>query len=177
MILIGLGVLCLINLVLVLRILARIKANEHSHSDGMPLPIGSPAPAFHALTLAGKGMTDAMLAGHPILFVFVSPNCDACRSVIGRLPDLDGVQTVLVTDVGPERTRSWLADVDREDQIQITVPVLAAPASRSPMIADFDPPGLLPYFCLIDAEHLVVARGHVGGQDWKDTVGAKSVAT
>ncbi len=177
MILLALSVLTLINLVLVLRILARIKANEHSESDGHPLAIGSPAPKFHALTLSGRGMTDTMLAGHAVLFVFVSPNCDACRSALGTLPDLDGVQTVLVTDVGPERTRSWLAQVDYEDNIQITIPVLSAPASRSSMIADFDPPGLLPYFCLVDGEHNVVARGHVGGQDWTKLAGVPSAAS
>jgi hypothetical protein len=77
---------------------------------------------------------------------------------------------VVVADVGPARVRSWLEVVAEEDGVRLTVPVLAAPPSRSTMTVDYNPPGLLPYFCLVDEQGLVAARGPAGGEEWNRLV-------
>lgn len=62
------------------------------------------------------------------------------------------------------RARSWLETVAEEDGVRVTMPILAAPPSRSTMILDYNPPGLLPYFCLVDELGPVAERGTAGGE-------------
>ena len=176
--LVALSLLGLLNLVLVLRISARLRSADHirydREHDGEPLPLGSAAPQFNAMTLAGQGITGQRMAGRPVLYVMLSPSCDHCRDVLPLLGDLaalaqraGGAQVVVVVDVGPVRAREWLTLVKDEDGVTVSVPVLAAPTSRTTMVVDFNPPGLLPYFCLVDAAGRVAARGPVGGTDWQ----------
>ncbi|MER7007505.1 hypothetical protein ABT297_31295 [Dactylosporangium sp. NPDC000555] len=176
-VLVALSLVCLLNLVLVLRISARLRAADHvryeREHDGEPLPLGSAAPQFNAMTLAGQGITGQRLAGRPVLYLLLSPSCDHCRDVLPLLGDLAplaqqaGTQVVVVVDVGPIRARDWLALVRDEDGVTVSVPVLAAPATRTTMVVDFNPPGLMPYFCLVDAAGRIAARGPVGGPDWQ----------
>jgi thiol-disulfide isomerase/thioredoxin len=181
MMLFAVGAVSLVNLVLVLRVVARMRATDRPHEDhsfgGDPLAIGAEAPPFNALNLAGQGITDARLAGRPVAYLFVSPSCDHCRDLLPMVDELGAlaarvarVQLVLVADVGPARARSWLETVAEEDGLRVAVPVLAAPLSRSTMTVDYNPPGMLPYFCLVDEEGLVVDRGTVGGADWNRVV-------
>ena len=174
----ALSVLCLINLVLVLRLVARNRATDTftEHNDklgGAPLAIGSVAPPFNVLTSTGQSIGDERLAGRSVLYLFVSPNCDHCRDVMPAAEHLSpiaqqaaGVQFVVVTDLGPLRTRAWLEQLDAEDGVTVTLPVLTAPSGRSTMMVDYNPPGVLPYFCLVSKLGRVVARGYIGGPDW-----------
>jgi hypothetical protein len=181
MMLFALSAVSLVNLVLVLRVVARMRAMDHTREDhhfgGDPLPIGAEAPPFNALTLAGQGMTNARLAGRAVAYLFVSPSCDHCRDVLPMVDEWGAlaaraarVQLVLVADVGPLRARSWLETVADEDGVRVTMPVLAAPPSRSTMTVDYNPPGLLPYFCLVDEAGLVADRGPAGGAEWNRLV-------
>jgi thiol-disulfide isomerase/thioredoxin len=171
------GAVSLVNLVLVLRVTARMRAmdtsREERHVGGDPLPIGSEAPSYNALTLAGQGITNMRLAGRSVAYLFVSPDCDHCRDLLPMVDELGAlaaraarVQLVLVADVGPQRVRSWLETVDEEDGVTVKMPVLAAPPSRSMMTVNYNPTGLLPYFCLVDEAGLVVDRGTAGGAEW-----------
>lgn len=168
---------CLLNLVLLMRILARYRAADMAREaggqhGGDPLEIGSEAPDFMARTLAGQPMSNQRLAGRAVAFVFLSPTCDHCRDTlpvlneIGPLAGRAGVQVVIVTDTGPLRTRTWLDTVFEEDGVRVQLPVLVAPPSRSMMAFDYNPPGVLPYFCLVGADGLIAARGTVNGPDW-----------
>jgi thiol-disulfide isomerase/thioredoxin len=181
MMLFAVGAVSLVNLVLVLRVIARMRAMDRPHEDhsfgGDPLAIGAEAPPFNALTLAGQGITDARLAGRPVAYLFVSPSCDHCRDLLPMVDELGAlaaraarVQLVLVADVGPTRVRSWLETVAEEDGVKVAMPVLAAPLSRSTMTVDYNPPGMLPYFCLVDEAGLVVDRGTAGGAEWNGLV-------
>lgn len=181
MMLFAFGAVSLVNLVLVLRVVARMRATDRPHEDhsfgGDPLAIGAEAPPFNALTLAGQGISDARLAGRPVAYLFVSPSCDHCRDLLPMVDELGAlagrvarVQLILVADAGPTRVRSWLETVAEEDGLRLAVPVLAAPLSRSTMTVDYNPPGVLPYFCLVDETGLVVDRGTVGGADWDRVV-------
>ena len=177
-VLVALSLIGLLNLTLVLRVSARLRAADHiryeREHDGEPLPLGAAAPEFNAMTLAGQGVTGQRLAGRPVLYLLLSPTCDHCRDVLPLLGDLAplaqraaGAQVVVVTDVGPKRARDWLALVRDEDGVTVSVPVLAAPMSRTTMVVDYNPPGLMPYFCLVDAAGRIAARGPVGGPDWR----------
>jgi thiol-disulfide isomerase/thioredoxin len=175
--LIALSLVCLLNLVLVLRIAARLRAIDHGHAQDErsdePLPLGSPAPQFNAMTLAGQGFTGRRLAGRAVLYLFLSPSCDHCRDVLPLLADLTalarqvGTQPVVVLDAGPVRAREWLALARDEDGVTVTVPVLTAPPSRTTMVVDFNPPGFMPYFCLVGTDGTVAGRGVIGGSDWQ----------
>ncbi len=175
-----LGALGVTNLALMMRVLGRLRAADHlddadEHGAGLPLPIGSFAPAFNALTAAGKPLSSQRLTGRAVGYLFVSPNCGSCHRVFELLPSVGplarraGVELVVVADVGPERTRAWLAELEREDGRQVTQPVLAAPPTRTTMISDYNPTGVIPYFVLVGADGQVTARGHVGGPDWTAT--------
>lgn len=177
MMLFAVGAVSLVNLVLVLRVVARMRAMDVSKEDhpfgGDPLPIGAEAPPFNALTLAGQGITDARLAGRAVAYLFMSPTCDHCRDVLPMVDELGAlaaraarVQVVVVADAGPARVRAWLELVAEEDGVKVSMPVLAAPPSRTTMIVDYNPTSILPYFCLVDEAGLIADRGTAGGAEW-----------
>lgn len=181
MMLFAVGAISLVNLVLVLRVVARMRAMDVSKQDhpfgGDPLPIGAEAPPFNALTLAGQGITDARLAGRAVAYLFMSPTCDHCRDVLPMVDELGAlaaraarVQVVVVADAGPARVRSWLEQVAEEDGVKVSMPVLAAPPSRTTMIVDYNPTSILPYFCLVDETGLIADRGTAGGAEWNRLV-------
>ncbi len=179
LILLAVSIVCVVNLALLMRVLARLRATDHlhdadAHGGGVPLALGGFAPVFNALSPAGKSISSQRLSGRAVGYLFVSPNCGSCHRVFDLLPTVGpaarraGVELVLVTDVGPDRTKSFLAEIENENGRRVTHPVLAAPPTRTTMIADYNPTGVIPYFVLVDPDGQVAARGHVGGADWTE---------
>lgn len=48
----------------------------------------------------------------------------------------------------------------------MTLPVLVAPYNDSHFLVDYNPQGIFPFFCLIDAQGLVQAHAPLGKQEW-----------
>ncbi|MEQ4726160.1 redoxin domain-containing protein [Nonomuraea sp. B19D2] len=176
------SVISLVNLMLTLRLARQARVRQAAHDNLIgpkadELAVGAVAPPFVASTLTGQIVTEERFAGQAVGFIFVSPNCSGCRNFLPSLQELSaaarqssGVELVLVSDVGPENTRSWLTSVQYEMGVTITAPLLLAPASLSRMFTDYDPSGYLPYFCLVNADSQVTARGVVGRAEWESVV-------
>lgn len=172
----------LVNLVLTLRVFGWVKTmtGKIGAQPGTAdeLPIGSTAPGFRAWDLSGKRISEQRFAGQQVAYAFVSPNCTACRGLLpmvhraAELAVAAGVKVVLVTDVRGPRAQEWLREIEREDGMSVTLPVLAAAGSQTSFIADYDGPGFFPYFLLVDGDATVRARGIIGMDrtEWRTTV-------
>jgi peroxiredoxin len=172
----------LVNTVLTLRLVRRLRAQDAiqdnlDHGSHTRLSVGQVAPDFRAASLAGQEITHDRLAGSSVAFVFVSPNCGGCRNAIATVVQVAplaqraaGVQIVVVSDSGATKTRAWLDSLREEDELRVAQPLLVAPLSQYDMIAHYNPDGLFPYFCLVDAERHVMAYGPVGRPEWEALV-------
>ena len=177
--LIAMWCVVLVNLLLTLRAVRWLRAGEEMRArlaqlETAPLlPVGEPAPDFHARTLSGEPVRLADFAGRGVAFVFVSPQCGGCRRelpALGRLGPLAtrraGVELVLVSDRGAAETHDWLETIRHEDGVDVTLQVLVAPPAFSDMLTSYNPRGLVPYFCLLDGQGVVQARDPLGMGEW-----------
>jgi hypothetical protein len=176
---VGAWALLALNLALTLRVVRRLRSEaeqldlEKELERTPELSIGATAPPFRARTLHGGSARLEDYAGRRVAFVVVSPECPTCRREIAGLIRLAAlareraeVELVLVSDHGSESTAAWLDAVAREHRLKIELPVLCAPPSASTFITHYDPRIIRPYFCLLDADGTVAARGPVGAGEW-----------
>lgn len=174
-------VLLVLNLLLTLRLVRWLRSYEDGRRLGdaraeIPeLPIGEPAPAFRAKNLAGRTVRSEDYQGRELALVFVSSHCGICRREMPRLQALaaaarqsTGAEVVLVNGDGAGEVKSWVASLRDEDQVELTTPVLQASMRTSEVQARFNPRGLTPYFCHIDASGYVTARGGLHTSAWAD---------
>jgi hypothetical protein len=178
----ALWVVVLLNLVLTLRLLAwllpLVRMRAGSAGARTELRVGAVAPAFRAVALTGERVTEQTYAGRLTTFVFVSPGCGACRTLlpmvqaVGAAADAAGAAMVLATDVGAARARGWLDSVEHEDGVRMTLPLLAAPPSQNPLLLTYNAAGYFPYFVLVSGDGVVEARGIVGMNrpEWQEVV-------
>jgi hypothetical protein len=162
----------LLNLVLTLRILRWVRTvvghRGTAPDERAEVRIGTPAPTFRAETLTGERVSERTYADRALVLVFVSPDCGGCRvllpmvDTVGAAARRAGTSVVLVVDVGRDRARGWLEAIEHEDGRTVTLPVLLAPPSRNPMVPAYNGAGFFPYFCLVDGDGTVAARGIVG---------------
>ncbi len=177
-----LAAVTLVNTVVMLRYVRQVRAQFDisaalSHGAHERVAVGSTAPPFRAAALGGREITHERLAGKTVAFVFLSPNCSACRNALMTVLDIAplaasaaDVLFVLVSDSGPKKTRAWLDVLRNEDDVQITQPILLAPRSQYDMLSSYNPEGLMPYFCLVDAQRQVVTHGPFGRTEWQTLV-------
>jgi hypothetical protein len=171
----ALWVVVLVNLGLTVRLVAwsRVvtRADDTREGFGPELTIGQRSPTFRARSITGERVTERTFAGSPTTYVFVSPNCESCRSTVSKLQPFavaalrQGTRVVVVSDSGTKRTGAWLDEI-RNDGTAVVAPVLTAPREDSSMLEDYDGPGFLPYFCRVSPDGAVQARGIVGRDDW-----------
>jgi thiol-disulfide isomerase/thioredoxin len=173
--LLALWVVVLVNLGLTVRLVAWSRTISHrddaEEAFGPELEVGRPAPTFRARATTGGRVTERTFVGAPTTYVFLSPNCDSCRTTLPKLQPFAaalarrGEGIVVVSDSGAKRTAAWLDGITTEG-VTIRTPVLLAPRRDSSMVEDYDGPGFMPYFAAVSAEGLVRARGIVGHPDW-----------
>jgi thiol-disulfide isomerase/thioredoxin len=141
-------------------------------ADVAELPLGEPAPDFEASSLNGEKRTLGDYRGRGVAFVFVSPQCGQCRDHVPLLeklaPDAGRADTeiVLVSAAGSEMTGRWLDGIAEKEELDITLPTLVASPFETKFTMLYNPRGFYPYFCLLDAEGAVRARGVVGHDVW-----------
>jgi hypothetical protein len=80
-----------------------------------------------------------------------------------------GTQLVVVTDTGPQQTQRWLDEISTEGTTIVT-PVVSAPTRESRFVQAYDGPGFFPYFVLVSADRVVVARGIIGRDSWLQVI-------
>jgi hypothetical protein len=177
-----LAAVVLVNTVVMLRYVRQMRTQFDisaalTHGAHGRLTVGATAPPFRAASLTGREITHERLAGTTVAFVFVSPNCSACRNALSTVVQLaplaqaaDNVLFVIVSDSGPKKTRAWLDVLREEDDLQVTQPILLAPRSQYDMISSYNPDGLTPYFCLVDGQRQVVTHGPFGRAEWETLV-------
>jgi hypothetical protein len=176
--LIALWSVVLVLLLLTMRVLRRLRAEDDLRSkaaeleNAPPLPIGAPAPDFRARKLSGEPARLADYAGRAVAFIFVSPRCGQCRSevrTLNRLAPLAkrqaGVELILVSDRGAAETSEWIIAIREEDGVEVPLQILVA---TSDLLRIYNPHGLLPYYCLIDEQGIVQARDPLGMGKWPE---------
>lgn len=111
------GVLCMLNLLLTVGVIRRLRKQAASAAFLSPmaegLAIGEKMPEFAATTTDGEPISDELLDG-PALIGFFSPSCQPCRELMPRFIDharqtSDAVLAVVVAGSDEEAT----ADVER----------------------------------------------------------------
>jgi hypothetical protein len=175
-----LWVAILLNLALTLRMLRWVRAtNEVRMAQQEPverrqaLVIGAPAPEFKARTLAGQSVRLDDYAGRSVAFIFVSPACGHCRMEMPMLIKLAplakknaGVEIILASDWGPVVTQQWIDTIQREDGMDVTLPILVAPRGKTDFLDDYNTDHITPSFCLLDAQSHVQTKGSIPSTEW-----------
>lgn len=169
----------LVNLLLTLRVISWLRGiedlrNREAEMEELPeLAVDEPAPEFRTKTLSGELVRLADYTGRAVAFIFVSPRCGPCRQKMPMLVELSasakeraGVELVLVSDQGTAETHAWIGEMREEDGVEVNLPVLVAPRNTSEFLMSYDPRGLTPYFCFVNEQGIVKARGPLGADEW-----------
>lgn len=159
-----LWVVVLLNLLLTLALVRRLNVNPGEKLE--TLAIGQPAPDFAAETLRGETVTRATYAQRTVAFVFISPNCGHCRTVIPPLEALypkarqSGVELVLVSDTDIAATQAYV------HELAISLPILVAPRTSNPFLNTYKVGGV-PFYYVVDAAGIVRSAGFPSDQNWR----------
>ena len=169
----------LVNLALSLRMAQYLRSRRRAAErdalrESLPeLALGEPAPEFQARDLTGRPVRLSDYAGRETAFVFVSPHCGSCAR---ELPDLAklaplarsgaSAELVLVSDSNTPETDIWFSEIAERHPEVSGLRLLVAPSSRSDSLARYNPRGLTPYFCHLDADGRVTARGGLRSPYW-----------
>ncbi len=169
----------LVNLLLTLRVVRWRRAigdaqKQAKARETVPeLAVDAPAPEFRARTLTGQWVQLATYTGQSLLFVFVSPHCGSCRKNLPLLTKLrplakerSGVEFVLVSDSSAAETYAWVESIREEDKVEVDFPILIDLRAHSDFSWAYNPRGIIPYFCLINAQGIVQVRGLLGTGEW-----------
>jgi Redoxin len=169
----------LLNLALTLRSVQYLRSRQRAERldalrESLPeLELGAPAPDFRSRDFEGRLVRLADYSGRESAFVFVSPHCGSCAR---ELPDLvrlapkarasASAELVLVSDSSTPETQVWLSAIAEQHPEVSGVRLLIAAGSSSDFLALYNPRGLTPYFCHLDAEGRVTARGGLRSPYW-----------
>ena len=138
------------------------KANEVAQPRNMPQPdmleVGAQAPEFVAETLDGHEITQADYTGKERAMVFVSSTCGPCRQQMPKLQQLypkaqkAGVELMIFNMEDINTTQAYV------EELQLQVPILAAPRGTNPLNETYKVPGTPSYY-VIDQKGKIAAGG------------------
>lgn len=174
----ALWVAVIINLLLVLRVLrwmhSQREAAEYQKTrvGKAELAPGQPAPKFQATTLEGQVFGSDDIQARETALVFLSPHCATCRGAVPGLVKLAkaarakaDANIVLVSSGSAKESREWLDSIEGSEHVEIDLPVLVA-RDDSPFQENYNPRGMSPYYCHVDAEGIVTAVGGLHSPGW-----------
>ncbi|MFC4589315.1 thioredoxin domain-containing protein [Sphaerisporangium corydalis] len=145
-----LGVLCLLNLLLTIGILRRMRSRNDHPGPLFTLGPGSPIGSFSVETTAGEPVSDGTLTG---VVGFFSAGCEACHELLPRFAEhargLGRDQVLAVVGGGDETAIRALSPVAR---------VVAADLGGGPVALAFQN-SWTPALYLVGDDHKVVAVG------------------
>lgn len=112
-------------------------------------------------------MTLVAYARRTAIFVFIHPDCPACRAELPMLQRIAriarqraNIELVLVSEAALAETRALA------EEFQLTVPLLVAPRSSNSFARDYNPNGENPCYYMIDEGGTVVSREMIGSREW-----------
>lgn len=122
--------------------------------------VGSAAPAFDLVTLAGQPLAVGRAGTHATLLFFLSPTCPVCKKllpIVARLRDAEGawLKVVLASDGERAEHERFV----RSTKLESFDYVLSQPLGMTFRVSR------LPYAVLIDAEGKVRAKGLVNSRE------------
>lgn len=127
-----LGVVALLNLVLILAVIRRLRTLEQTSGrrDTLPVP-GTRVGAFQARARDGTLITNETVAAGTRLVVFVSPECKACRDLTGELlggrPTPQQLLLFVVSEGNPDADEQLARDLGAVGPVAVV---------RQPEVAD-----------------------------------------
>jgi hypothetical protein len=153
-----------LNLFLLLRLAER----ERARSRPLLHPVGAALPAFEARRLAdGTRLGSADIAGRPLVLVFLSGGCPACKAA---LPELES----LLTGAAAAGVGLWIvtADAPRAIALLALPPGLAARTLTADRVSyrKLNPHAAAPAYLFLDETMVVRASNYVGDADWRSFV-------
>lgn len=164
------GMLTIFNTFMILAIVKQAGKNDNLKITRF-LPLGEPAPDFSARTITGEEVNLANYIGRDLatLFLFISPNCGNCKTIIDQLETYknnvfnSGIDIVLVSVGNEEATKKLLVENG------VSFPVIFAPQSINSFKKDYKIPGT-PSFCIVDTNSKVFATGlaHERVKEWQN---------
>lgn len=162
-----LWVVLIFNLFITMTLVRRINTINNRFNYQPELVIGSEAPNFKAETLERQKVTKLTYNNQKVLFVFISPHCSLCREDIPMLETLGSVikinshiNLIFVSEGNLGDTQSLV------NELNIRLPVLVAPRNFNKFARDYNPQGLNPYYCLVNAQGMVESRGRLHMTEW-----------
>jgi peroxiredoxin len=157
----------LLNVLVTLTLVRRVNSLTAIFTHKPDLAVGQPAPAFEAETLAHEPVSLVTFANRNVLFVFIHPDCRACRNELPLLQRLAliakhhaNIELVLVSEGNEIGTQALV------DEFNITTLVVSAPRESNSFARDYNPNGENPCYCLVDAQGRVISKAVVGSREW-----------
>ena len=159
-----LGVLCLMNLLLLLSLVRRVRRHDEqlaaqSRLPPVPrLPVGSMAPDFTVATITGetRSLSD-LVAGPRGLVAFLTPHCVPCRAYISELRKYaeagpGSLSQVIAVICGPPAEAAGLAD-ELKGSVSVVVEPMNGTLQETFSVTSY------PTFVVITKEGRIGARG------------------
>jgi hypothetical protein len=118
------------------------------------LPVGAPAPVFHATTARGASFRSATLAGRRHVIALADPGCEACERLVPDL--LAGAQagelpTCVIVVAGPD-AGTWTVPPGAEERAILVL-------DPGTLVADAFGSGFTPHAFVVDEGGSVAAQG------------------
>lgn len=157
----------LLTIMLMLTLVRRVNVLSAILQKQPDLAIGQAAPAFQAETLTGETVTLASYARRTTIFVFIHPDCPACRTELPTLQRLAriarqraNIELVLVSEGELAETRALA------EEFTLAGPLVVAPRTSNSFARDYNPNGENPCYCVVDERGTVVSREIIGSREW-----------
>ena len=176
---VALWITVIVNLVLTLRLVSWLRGRQDWEKyvetmESIPeLEIDSEAPEFSAMTLTGRSVSLKDFRGKATVFFFFSPDCPYCRK---EAPDIvklnrtvkENVRFVFVSILRSAPTLAWKQSLLEDEKVDIDGIILIAPIGLSDLFMKYNARSVTPYFCFIDEDGIIKARGPVSttNQEW-----------
>jgi len=168
---IGLWIAVIIVLIFVLALIRHANQNKPHNDFGNveTLTVGSKAPDFSVVSLAGKEMTLVDFLGNETVFIFISPSCIPCKE---KIPEIEKVRknaetanVNLVYVCSEEGNKDLINDLFKG---VLHEKVLLIDKPNNSFMSDYKVAGT-PFFCYLD-ENGVVQDAWFMDQKWNQIV-------
>lgn len=159
-----LGVVCLVNLLLLLALVKRVRQHDEqlARQSRLPpvprVPAGSKAPDFTATTITGetRSLSD-LLAGPRGLIAFLTPHCAPCRAYVSELKKYaaanpDGPSQVIAVIIGSPAETAGLAS-ELKDSVSVVIEPMSGALQETFSVTSY------PTFVVITKDGRIGARG------------------
>lgn len=160
-----LTVACALNLFLTFRLARTVAALGGGEEAHLTVPAGEPLPPFEGTAIAtGQRVGAELLRGSPLVLIFLSSGCPACREKVSELAAiLPGTRAAAVALwVLAADSRSDLAEIVGESPLRERLLQVDPAALHS-----LNPRHAAPAYIFVDEQMVVRASNYLGDEDWR----------